>query len=273
MQAVFQFWGAWRPEAKDLPIAKPRVRQALSLAVDRKQIIEHVMNGKARLPYPFATFGYTDYFSADRWQNWAADAYRYDPAQAKKILAEEGYPDGFELKFANTALPGTQFMVDIGTAVADMWTKLGVKVTLKQYEWGAFAPMERGDQAGLTGWASMYRTAGRPDAAWRYNGAFSPESTQRLLGDKEHCNVTCQDFVKTYRALLAELDPVKRTALTDRLVEITSNTWMVAPILEGMGYYAINTKKVGQFEAIAGRHELGDVFERIPRPEQKPWKK
>ena len=52
MQAVFQFWGTYKPELKDSPIAKPRVRQALSLAIDRKQIIEHVMNGKARMPYP-----------------------------------------------------------------------------------------------------------------------------------------------------------------------------------------------------------------------------
>jgi len=273
MQAVFQFWGTWKPEQKDQPITKPRVRQALSLAIDRKQVIEHVMNGKAQLPYPFATFGYTEYFSADRWEKWAAEAYRYDPALAKKILAEEGYPNGFELKFANTALPGTQFMVDIGTAIADMWTKIGVKVTLKHYEWGSFAPMERGDQAGLIGWASMYRTAGRPDAPWRYDGAFSPESIQRLLGDKDNCGDACQDFVKTNRALLAELDPAKRTVLTDRMVELTANSWTVVPILEGMGYYAINKKKVGQFEAIPGRHELGDVFERIPRPDEKPWKK
>ena len=258
---------------KDSLIAKTRVRQALSLAIDRKQVIEHVMNGRAQMPYPFATFGYTEYFSADRWNKWAAEAYRYDPALAKKMLAEEGYPSGFDLKFANTALPGTQFMVDIGTAVADMWTKVGVKVTLKHYEWGSFAPMERGDQAGLIGWASMYRTAGRPDVPWRYDGAFSPESIQRLLGDKDNCNETCQDFVKTNRELLAELDRTKRTALTDRMVEIVANSWTVMPILEGMGYYAINTKKVGQFEAIAGRHELGDVFERMPRPEEKPWKK
>ena len=273
MQAIFQFWGTYRPEVKESPIAKPRVREALSLAIDRKQVIEHVMNGKAQMPYPFSTFAYTDYLSADRWRKWADEAYRYDPALARKILAEEGYPNGFELKFANTALPGTQFMVDIGTAIADMWTKVGVKVTIKHYEWGSFAPMERGDQAGLVGWASMYRTAGRPDAPWRYDGAFSPESTQRLLGDKENCQETCQEFVKTYRALVAEIDPVKRTALTDRMVEVTTNSWTVIPIIEGMGYYAINTKKVGQFQAIAGRHELGDVFERIPRPEQKPWKK
>lgn len=273
MQAIFQFWGSYKPEVKDQPIAKARVRQALSLAIDRKQIIDHVMNGKARMPYPFSTFGYTDYFSAPRWEKWAAEAYRYDPALAKKILAEEGYPNGFELKFANTALPGTQFMVDIGTAIADMWNKIGVKVTLKHYEWGSFAPLERGDQAPLIGWASMYRTAGRPDAPWRYNGAFSPDSTQRLLGDKDNCPETCQDFVKTYRALLGELDPAKRTALTDRMVELTADSWTIVPIIEGMGYYAINTKKVGQFNAIPGRHELGDVFERVPRPEQKPWKK
>ena len=151
MQAIFQFWGTWKPEQKDSPIAKARVRQALSLAIDRKQVIEHVMNGKARMPYPFSTFVYTEYFSADRWEKWANEAYRYDPVLAKKILAEEGYPNGFELKFANTALPGTQFMVDIGTAIADMWTKIGVKVTLKHYEWGSFSPMERGDQAGLVG--------------------------------------------------------------------------------------------------------------------------
>ena len=273
MQAIFQFWGTYKPEVKDSPIAKARVRQALSLAIDRKQIIEHVMNGKAKMPYPFSTFGYTDYFSADHWEKWAAEAYRYDPALAKKILAEEGYPNGFELKFANMALPGTQFMVDIGTAIADMWTKVGVKVTLKHYEYGAFVPMERGDQAPLIGWASMYRTAGRPDAQWRYNSAFSPDSTQRLLGDKENCPQDCQDFVKTYQALGSELDKTKRTALTDRMVEITTNSWTVIPIIEGMGYYAINTKKVGQFAPIPGRHELGDVFERIPRPEQKPWKK
>ena len=55
------------------------------------------------------------------------------------------------------------------------------------------------------------------------------------------------------------------------MVELVANTWIVVPIIEGMGYWAINTKSVGQFKPIPGRHELGDVFERIPRPEQKPW--
>jgi peptide/nickel transport system substrate-binding protein len=273
MQAIFQFWDVYRPELKDSPIANVRVREALSLAVDRQQIIDHVMDGRAELPYPFATFRYTEYFSAERWQSWARQAFRYDPGLAKKILAEQGYPDGFELKFANTALPGTQFMVDVGTAVADMWTKIGVRVGLKHYEWGSFAPLTRGEHAQLVGWASMFRTVGRPDVPWRYDGSYSTHSDQHLIGDKGNCQATCEAFAKIYQDLLAERDPVKRTALTDRMVELVADTWLTVPIIEGMGYYAINSRKVGRFAAIPGRHELGDVFERIPRPEERPWKK
>lgn len=273
MQALYQFWGTYRPEFKDKPVANPKVREALSLAIDRQLIIDQIMNGKASMPYPFASFSYTDYLRADKWKGWAAKAYRYDLAAAKKMLAEAGYPNGFELNFANTALPGTQFMVDVGTAVADMWTKAGIKVNIKNYEWGSFAPLERGDQAQLAGSASMYRTVGRPDMPWRYDGAFSPTSIQHLLGDKDNCDDTCQRFAAIYKDLLSERDPEKRTELTDKMVELVANTWIAVPIIEGMGYYAVNPRKVGQFAAIPGRHELGDVFERIPQADEKPWKK
>jgi len=272
MQAVFQFYGTWRRSVKDDPVTKPRVRQALSLAIDRAQIIEHVMAGKAQMPRPFATFGFTDSLSVDRWKKWSDEAYRYDPALAKKILAEEGYPNGFVLKFANVALPGTQFMISIGTAIADMWTKVGIKVDMKNYEWGAFPPMQMGDQPNLTGWASMFRTAGRPDAPWRYNSAFAPDSTERLLGDKGDCQEICGKFLEIYKAVINERDPAKRTTLNDGMVQLIADQWIVVPIIEGMGYYAINRKKVGEFAAIPGRHELGDVFERIPHPDEKPWK-
>ena len=119
----------------------------------------------------------------------------------------------------------------------------------------------------------MYRTVGRPDVPWRYNGSYAADSDQHLIGDKNICDTTCQDYQKIVKDLMAERDPAKRTALTDRMVELVANTWIAVPIIEGMGYYAINRRQVGQFSAIPGRHELGDVFERIPRPEEKPWKK
>lgn len=273
MQAIFQFWGTYRPDQKDNPITNPKVREALSLAIDRKQLIDHIMNGKASMPYPFASFQYTEYFSADKWNKWSDQAYRYDAERAKKLLAEAGYPNGFTLRFANTALPGTPFMTDIGTAIADMWTRIGIKVDIKNYEWGSFAPLVRGEQNELAGVASMYRTAGRPDMAWRYQGAFHPKGQAHLLGDEKNCDATCKEFVKVYNDLLAERDAEKRTELTDKMVKLIADSWIVVPLIEGMGYYAVNKKSVGQFAGIPGRHELGDVFERMPRPEQQAWKK
>jgi peptide/nickel transport system substrate-binding protein len=119
----------------------------------------------------------------------------------------------------------------------------------------------------------MYRTVGRPDMPWRYEGSFAAESEQHVFGDKDNCTEPCQEFGKVYNALLSERDPAKRTELTDRMVELVAKTWIAVPIIEGMGYYAVNAKQAGQFAAIPGRHELGDVFERIPRPDEKPWKK
>ena len=136
----------------------------------------------------------------------------------------------------------------------------------------SFPPLTRGDQKQLEGWASMFRTAGRPDVPWRYNVSYAVDSDQHLIGEQGNCDATCEQYGKIYKELLAERDPEKRTALTNQMVQLVADTWTVVPIIEGMGYYAINKKKVGQFAAIPGRHGLGDVFERIPRPEQKPWK-
>lgn len=271
MQAIYEFFGSYRPEVASSPITDVRVREALSLAINRQQIIDHVMYGKARWPLPYATFSYSADTDIARWQNWSREALRYDPERAKKLLTEAGYPNGFQLTFVNTALPGTPFMTQIGESIADFWSKIGVKVDLQTIEWGAYQPMMQGEQKGLRGNASMFRTAGRPVAESRYQSAFHSKSTEHLLGDADHCPEACKEFEKIHGMVITELDDAKRTEYTNRMIEHIASTWIAVPIIEGMGYWAVNPKKVGAFEPIPGRHEFGDVFERMPRPEQKPW--
>lgn len=271
MQAIYQMYGMTLQGSQKNPLADKRVREALSLAIDRQQIIDHVMYGEARLPMPFATFEYSVDMDIGRWRNWSREAFRYDPKRAKQLLAEAGYPNGFELNFASTALAGTPFMVPIGLAVADFWRRLGVKVKYTNYEWGSFAPMLLREQKQLVGVVSMYRTAGRPIAAARYYGGFHSKGTHHLFGYGTDCPELCKAFDELHLAVTVEQDAVKRTEKTNRMIEMTSNEWIAVPILEGMGYWAVNPEKVGAFKAIPGRHEFGDLFERMPRPEQKRW--
>ena len=81
----------------------------------------------------------------------------------------------------------------------------------------------------------------------------------------------CQELDQLHASVVAERDDAKRAENMNRMIELVANTWIAVPILEGMGYWAVNPKHVGAFKPVPGRHEFGDVFERMPRPEQKPW--
>jgi peptide/nickel transport system substrate-binding protein len=271
MQATYQFWGVYRPEVQGSPLTDVRVREALSLAIDRQQIIDHIMEGQARWPLPFAIFQFSLDVDMPRWQSWAKEALRYDPVRARQLLAEAGYPNGFALTFWNTALPGTPFMFQIGEAVAGFWERIGVKVELKAAEWGTFNPMQRGEQKHLIGTASMFRAVSRPVAAGRYHSGFHSTSVHHLFGDPQHPTPLVEAFDALQLEVVTEKNDTNRFAKANRMIEMVANTWIAVPLIEGMGYWAVNPTMVGQFQAIPGRHELGDVFERMPRPEQRPW--
>jgi hypothetical protein len=92
-----------------------------------------------------------------------------------------------------------------------------------------------------------------------------------LIGDTEHPAPMSQEFERLNMEIARERDDATRAAKMNRMIELVANSWIAVPIIEGMGYWAVNPKLVGQFAPIPGRHEFGDVFERMPRAEQKAW--
>lgn len=72
----------------DKPLTKLKVRQALNHAVDREALVKHLVKGSSRVIY---TACYPGMFGCTE----DVTKYDYDPAKAKKMLAEAGYPNGF----------------------------------------------------------------------------------------------------------------------------------------------------------------------------------
>lgn len=100
------------------PLANAKVRHALSLAINRKAIVERVMLGTAEATgqiMPSGTFGYSPEFKIPA----------YDPAAAKKLLAEAGYPKGFNITMT-AANDRTPYNVEVAQAIAQMWSRIGV---------------------------------------------------------------------------------------------------------------------------------------------------
>ena len=106
-----------KPLAKN-PLKDPRVRKALSKAINRPAIVERVMEGEA---IPSGQLVADFLFGATR--NLQVE--KYDPDGAKKLLAEAGYPNGFGLTIH---APNNRYVNDakIAQAVAQMLSRVGV---------------------------------------------------------------------------------------------------------------------------------------------------
>jgi peptide/nickel transport system substrate-binding protein len=104
------------------PLLDPRVRTALSAAINREALAEHTLSGLAE---PAAELGSPSLFGA----NPDARPEPFDAARARQLLGDAGYPDGFAIKLATpSGLYASD--TDIAQAIAAMWTHVGVRTTV-----------------------------------------------------------------------------------------------------------------------------------------------
>lgn len=131
------------------PFQDPKVREAFDLAIDRETLTEIAMEGMGTAQSQLVTpniFGY----------NPDIKVTTPDPAKAKQLLAEAGYPDGFKVTFSftNDRLPADK---DVGTTIAQMLTAIGVQVETNAQPGAVFFPANtRGDfSLTMSGWGTL----------------------------------------------------------------------------------------------------------------------
>jgi peptide/nickel transport system substrate-binding protein len=111
-----------------------KVRVALNLAVDKQAIMQRVLGGLG------TALGSWLMYPADPWaSDTLKKPYPYDPAKAKALLAEAGYPGGFDVTMNLTPWPGRGFLPDVGEAVATYWEKIGIRVKRRPVDRAVFA--------------------------------------------------------------------------------------------------------------------------------------
>jgi dipeptide transport system substrate-binding protein len=126
-----------------------RVRQALSMAINKQAIIDSIFMGAgiiAKNPIPPTIWSYND----------AVKDYDYDVEKAKKLLAEAGWADGFEtdiwaMPVQRPYNPNARRMAEM---IQEDWSKVGVTAKIVSYEWGEYLKrsMNGEHQTVLLGW-------------------------------------------------------------------------------------------------------------------------
>src|SRR2546421_949439 len=109
------------------PYADVRVRRALTHAINKADVLKGAMFGMGRI-LGSNVDPLNPYFVD------LAGAMPYDPAKAKKLLAEAGYPNGFETVLKVS--PQYDYTVRSGEIIVDQLPKVGLRVKLEQIEWG-----------------------------------------------------------------------------------------------------------------------------------------
>ncbi len=137
----------------DLPWLDVRVRRAMQKAVDAEGIASALL-GDSEVERP-AIYGFHPVLDVEMWPNvwnskWVEDweeYYGYDPERAKELLAEAGYPNGFEFTIHLTPLSGLPEIVDIGQAIAVDFQKIGLKPKLEELDYPVSRAMARAHKA------------------------------------------------------------------------------------------------------------------------------
>jgi peptide/nickel transport system substrate-binding protein len=116
------------------PFTDVRVRRALNMAINKQEIIDSFYGGNAEMVnYPFPKTFTSVYTPLEKLPPTARELFTYNPEQAKKLLTEAGYANGFSFKaqINNT----NQEELDVAAMVVAYLAKVGVKLELETMDY------------------------------------------------------------------------------------------------------------------------------------------
>lgn len=209
------------------PLRDVRVRQALSLAINRKAIVERILQNtvtEANQWMPAKTFGY----------NPEVKDIANDPAQAKKLLAEAGYPDGFQL---TVHVPGDRYPLAPETlqAVAQFWARIGIKVDLQVVPWSVYASRANKNEYAVTviAWGN-----GTGEASYGLLNVLASADPAKGQGSSNWGRYSNPQVDKDLELASAEFDDAKREAILRDSVKRVTDDVGVLPLFHYQNIWA-----------------------------------
>ena len=206
------------------PLANEKVRQAVNLAIDVETLIEVVLEGHGVLEpslVPSVVFGF----------NPNIEGWGYDPERAMELLAEAGYPNGFETSIDGSS--GT-FLKDrdVVLAIAGMLDEVGIRTTPNIMEYGLFREKLMSDTL-----APFFFIG---NLAWTMDGANNLQSyvhSERRYSRMSHPRADELQIIEE-----TVVDPEQRLAAFYEIQEILHEGAYFVPLWRANDIYGLNER-------------------------------
>ncbi|MGQ0675724.1 MAG: ABC transporter substrate-binding protein [Rhodospirillales bacterium] len=220
------------PLAKN-PMQDPKVREAIDLAIDRRTLASIAMEGLGKAQNQLVTpsiFGYSKKLPERK----------YDPAAAKKLLAEAGYPNGFKTTFSFTSdrLPGDR---QVGTSVAQMLAAVGIDAQANAQPAAVFFPARsRGEfSMSMSGWGTL-----TGEAHYTLSSIAHSNDKEKKFGAFNVLGYKNPAMDKLIQDAAVELDEAKRRLLLERANELVASDRPRLPLVAVGSAWAMQKDKV-----------------------------
>lgn len=217
-RSPFIFDNAGRPLDRN-PLRDLRVRRALSLAINRQALADRVMDGgavPASQMAPEGFYGFSDALRPDP----------YDPQQARRLLAEAGYPDGFRITLHG---PNNRYVNDdkVLQAVAQMLTRAGMTASVDTMPLNVYftRAQRREFSLFLTGWSA---TTGDPSVPLSIV-VHSFDAT-RQLGNANRGRYSNAAVDRVIEQAMTMMDGMRREALLREASELSIRDMAIIPL-------------------------------------------
>lgn len=228
-------------------LKNPKVREALTLAIDRKYICEQIGQAGQVPAGAFVATGLTDATTDKQFRDVGGDYYNptdYEGnlVKAKAALAEAGYPDGKGLPvFEYIYNEGTGHQ-QIGEALQNMWSKIGVQIELQSQEWNTFLQTRKSGDYDIArnGWLGDYNDPISFLDMWVTGGGNN---------DAQWSNPEYDALIKQVQATG---DQTQRYALMHKAEDLMFQEWMLCPIYYYVDIYMIKDNVKGVYTSPLG---------------------
>lgn len=225
------------------PFSDIKVRQALNYAINKDEIIQGVALG-----YGTKIGSNLSPVLAKYYQEGLEDQYATDLEKAKALLAEAGYPNGFE---TTLSVPSNyQFHVDTAQVVAAQLEQIGVKVKIEPVEWAVWLErIYKGRDYELT----IIGLDGKLDPYQILNKYISDASNNFF-------NYNNPEFDAVLSSAVTEVDDAKRVELYKKAQQILAEDAAAIYIMDPNSNVALNKKLAGYKQYPLYVQDLSSVY-------------
>ena len=234
------------------PTSDRRVREALDIAIDRDSLF------KALFPRGDATQAVSA-FPPSVPGHLASLRNEYDPARARRLLAQAGQGAGFSLDLwalpiARPTNPNGQLMAQM---IQQDWARIGVKANIKTYEWGEYLRRAK------KGEHDVYMSGWGGDSADPDDFLTPNLSCAANPGGVKFCNAEFDQLLEQARAVA---DPARRRSLYEQAQRIFHRERPWSPIAHSTLYIPMRADVQGFVTSSNGRMEFENVHRQLPKP-------